>query len=156
MMRRNLLLMLALIGSSYISYSYAQSLATISLNVRSQVLGICKIQSVQHIDFGMLDPAQAINTIALGALRIACTRGLNFRIHIDSGQNFDYGLQTRRMKNSSNYALPYILTFNDQRNIGQGFNSPLNVDIKAYISGNDYRDLPTGTYIDVVRVVIEL
>ncbi len=136
--------------------SYAQVLATMTLAVQATVLAICKIQATQHIDFGMIDPAQVVNTQAQGLVRVACSRGLNFKITVNYGQAFDERRNLRQMRNISGETLPYSLTLDKPGEIGKGFHTPIDFSLSAQINGRDYVDLPSGIYSDVLRVAIEL
>lgn len=136
--------------------SCAQAIATITLAVQATVLAICKIQATQHIDFGMIDPAQIVNTQAQGLVRIACSRGLNFKITVNHGQAFDERRNLRQMKNISGETLPYSLTLDKPGEMGKGFQTPIDFSLSAQINGRDYVDLPSGIYSDVLRVAIEL
>lgn len=136
--------------------SCAQAIATMTLAVQATVLAICKIQATQHIDFGMIDPAQIVNTQAQGLVRVVCSRGLNFKIAVNHGQAFDERRNLRQMKNISGETLPYSLTLDKSRETGKGFYTPIDFYLSAQINGHDYVDLPSGIYSDVLRVAIEL
>lgn len=128
---------------------------TVELRVTATVIGNCKILSVQDISFGSLDPGQALNTRAEGSLTFACTRGVDYRLTADRGENFDAAGNRRRMRASSGALLPYALESESVSGIGQGFSSPTSFVLAAAISGADYRDLPVDDYADTLRLTLE-
>lgn len=127
---------------------------TTELRVTASVIANCKILQIQDINFGGLDPGQASNASAEGHISFACTRGVDYRMTVDQGENFDSERSSRRMKGKADY-LPYRINNEVVSGSGTGFSAPLNFSIKASVSGADYRDLPVAAYLDTLRITLE-
>jgi len=127
----------------------------VDVRVSASVLAVCKIQSVRDIQFGTLDPSQATNTFAEGAVAFMCTRGVDYRLVVDKGQNYDAGAALRRMKSGDGSFLPYQLGAESFSGTGTGFRSAINIPLSASIRGSDYIDLPAVAFSDVIRLVLE-
>ena len=128
---------------------------TVDLSVSASVLAVCKIQAVRDIQFGTLDPSQGTNASAEGAVDFMCTKGVDYRILVDKGQNYDSGSAQRRMKGSDGVFLPYALAAENFSGTGTGFRTPITLPIKGSIRGSDYVDLPAVAFTDVIRVLLE-
>lgn len=124
------------------------------VRVSATVLGVCKIASVEDIRFGDLDPSHPVDVEARGAIRLLCTRGVDYRLSVDAGQSYDAQSGQRRMR-SPHAFLPYALGGDAFSGVGTGFRTPIELPLAATIRGDDYRDLPAETYGDVIRVVLE-
>lgn len=118
--------------------------------VSTTVLPICRIQAVEDIRFGTLDPAVASNVIGEGAVTIACTRGVDFRLAVDSVPS-----GRRTMRGVGDTVLPYSILSSSLSGTANGFLNPSKIWLKASIRGEDYRDLPAYTYTDIIRVSVE-
>lgn len=127
----------------------------IDVRVSASVLGVCKIHSVRDIQFGSLDPSQATNTFSEGAIAFMCTRGVDYRLVVGNGENYDSSSSRRRMKAADGSYLPYSLNTESFSGTGTGFRAPINLPLVASIQGNDYADLPALAYSDVIRLVLE-
>ncbi len=127
---------------------------TTELRVTASVIANCKILQIQDINFGALDPGQASNASAEGHISFACTRGVDYRMTVDQGENFDSERSRRRMKGKADY-LPYRIDNEVVSGSGTGFSAPLNFSIEASVSGADYRDLPVAAYQDTLRITLE-
>lgn len=127
-----------------------------SVRVSASVLGVCKVQQVNEIQFGALDPSQPVDSVATGSVSFMCTRGVEYRLVADHGENFDVAGGVRRMKsNGSGEYLPYALAREEFNGIGEGFRAAVTVALEARVNGSDYRDLPADAYSDVIRLVLE-
>ncbi len=80
---------------------------TTELRVTASVIANCKILQIQDINFGALDPGQASNASEEGHISFACTRGVDYLMTIDQGENFDSEHSSRRMKSNAADYLPY-------------------------------------------------
>jgi len=125
------------------------------VKVTASVVKNCKISATRDINFGALDPAQATNASAQGAVVFACTRGAEYKLTADNGQNFDQSASKRRMKGDTDNFLPYAIAQDSFAGKGQGFSQPITVALAASIAGSDYRDLPAESYADTLRLTIE-
>lgn len=125
-----------------------------TVRVSATVLGVCKIASVDDIRFGELDPSRPVDVEARGAVRLLCTRGVDYRLVVDAGQSRDATTGLRRMRGGGAF-LPYTLTAEDFSGVGAGFRTPIELPLTATVHGDDYRDLPAAHYDDVIRVVLE-
>lgn len=132
----------------------AQAGDVATVRVSATVLGVCKIVSVDDIRFGDLDPSRPVDVEARGAVRLQCTRGVDYRLSIDPGQGFDAAAGRRRMRAGEAY-LPYTLAAEAFSGIGTGFRIPIELPLAATLRGDDYRDLPADTYTDTIRVLLE-
>lgn len=128
---------------------------TTELRVTASVNSNCKILQIQDINFGALDPGQASNASEEGHISFACTRGVDYRMTIDQGANFDSERSSRRMKANAADYLPYRIDNEVVSGSGTGFSLPLNFSIQASVSGADYRDLPVAAYHDTLRITLE-
>lgn len=127
-----------------------------NVRVSASVLGVCKVIEVQEVQFGALDPSQPIDSDARGSVSFMCTRGVEYRLVADHGENFDASSGLRRMKAAgSQDFLPYALAREQFDGIGTGFRTPVVMPIDAHVNAEDYRDLPASSYSDVIRLVIE-
>lgn len=138
---------------SLASMAIAGDAATV--RVTASVLGVCKVAAVEDIAFGDLDPLQPINSQAQGSVRFMCTRGVDYRLSIDQGQNYEAGGGRRRMRGAGDHYLPYALAGDGFSGTGTGFRTPIELPLSATIRGEDYQDLPASRYQDVIRVVLE-
>ncbi len=152
MQYRVLLLVFVFYG---IAVSKAQAGESFEMRVTASVLGVCKIAGTQDIHFGGLDPSQAVNSTAQGSVTFKCTRGVDYHVSADHGQNYDVATQRRRMKGGDAWYLPYSLSTETFAGVGLGFNQSIVLNIDATILGNDYRDLPALQYSDVLRLTLE-
>ncbi len=138
-------------------HAVAQDVVRNDINIGVGVLAICQIKSTSDIQFGSLDPNQAIDTFAQGDLTFACTRGMNYNVRLNQGLNFDGVRQTRQMRSDGRTPdyLPYQLSAQQTSGVGNGFQNPSRLILNAHINGIDYRDIPAGAYIDIIRVTFE-
>jgi len=128
---------------------------TTELRVTASVIANCKILQIQDINFGALDPGQANNSSAEGHISFACTRGVDYRMTVDHGENYDRDRSSRRMRGNAADYLPYRIDNELVSGSGTGFSAPLNFRIQASVSGADYRDLPVAAYQDTLRITLE-
>jgi spore coat protein U-like protein len=123
------------------------------VQVTAAVINNCKIIDTQDINFGSLDPANAIDVNADGAVVLKCTKGVDYSLSADMGQNESNG--ARRMKaGASEDFLNYALGEDSFAGTGQGFSTPISVALAATVAGNDYRDLPADAYSDTLRFTV--
>lgn len=123
------------------------------VQVTAAVLNNCKIIDTQDINFGSLDPANAIDVDGDGAVVLKCTKGVDYALSADMGRNEDAG--QRRMKaGASDEFLTYTLAQDAFAGTGQGFSTPITVALAASVAGNDYRDLPADSYADTLRFTV--
>ncbi|MFD0726359.1 Csu type fimbrial protein [Lysobacter brunescens] len=143
-------------ASLFVSIAVAgQAMAADGADVRvtAAVINNCKIIETQDINFGSLDPANATDVDAQGAVVLKCTKGVDYALSADMGRNEDGG--KRRMKaDGSNDFLAYALGQDSFAGTGQGFSNPITVALAASIAGNDYRDLPADAYADTLRFTV--
>lgn len=145
---------LALVLSA-LSQPHAQAGESVDVRVTATVLAVCKVQSVRDILFGTLDPSQPVDSVAEGGVTFMCTRGVDYRLVVDKGRNYDAASGRRRMKDQATNYLPYRLAAESFAGIGMGFREPAAIVLSASIFGADYRDAPAGQYSDTLRVIIE-
>lgn len=120
------------------------------VKVTASVTPNCQIVSHQDISFGALDPSQATDAKAAGALTFACTKSVNYTMAADKGQNASG--DKRRMKGAEDAYLPYALAQDSFTGKGMGFSTPITIALNATVAGVDYKDLPADSYADVLRV----
>ncbi len=143
-------LLLALIATLSLSTAYADEA---DIQVTASVLNNCKIISAQDLNFGQLDPANAVNKTAEGTVTFACTKNADYTLSADNGQHYDSAASKRRMNNGDDY-LPYALAQASFTGTGQGFSTPNSVDLNAQIQGADYRDLPAVSFADTLHLTL--
>lgn len=136
-----------------IAPAHAGDAATV--RVTANVLGVCKVLSIEDIGFGDIDPSRSVDAEARGSVRFMCTRGVDYNIVIDQGRHYDAALGQRRMRAEDGSLLPYALEATDFSGVGTGFRAPIELPLAASIRGEDYRDLPAASYEDVIRVILE-
>jgi spore coat protein U-like protein len=123
------------------------------VQVTAAVINNCKIIDTQDINFGSLDPANAVDVNADGAVVLKCTKDVDYTLSADMGQNESNG--ARRMKaGASDDFLTYALGEDSFSGTGLGFSSPITVALAATVAGNDYRDLPADAYADTLRFTV--
>jgi spore coat protein U-like protein len=129
-----------------------------NVDVRANILGTCKIDSTQPVDFGDLTQSTAApDKTAPGSVRYWCSKGVQYTVTIGNGNN--YQGNTRRMKgqantNSSEF-LPYELTANSAMGgNGHGPNSPDQFQMTGKVKGPDYNNASVGGFLDTVVVTI--
>ena len=128
---------------------------TTELRVTANVIANCKVLQVQDINFGSLDPGQAVGSTAEGLVSFACTRGVDYRMTVDRGENYDAERGSRRMSGTAGSYLPYYIENDRQSGSGSGFSTPLSFRVQATVRGEDYRDLPVAAYQDTLRITLE-
>lgn len=128
---------------------------TTEVQVRASVIANCKILGVQDINFGALDPGQAVNINAEGFVSFACTRGVDFRMSADRGENYEASSGVRRMKGTTAEFLPYRIDKNVYSGVGSGFTHPTSFRVQASVNAADYQDLPADNYRDTLRITLE-
>ncbi len=151
--RNNIIASLVLVGAMGVVTGQAFAADNADVQVTAAVINNCKIIDTQDIDFGSLDPANAIDVDGEGAVVLKCTKGVDYALSADMGRNEDGG--ERRMKaGSSNDFLAYALAQDSFSGTGQGFSNPITVALAASVSGSDYRDLPADAYADTLRFTV--
>jgi len=123
------------------------------VQVLAAVINNCKIIQTQDINFGKLDPAQATDANAQGAVTLACTKKVNFVLAADLGQNAD-GSDRRMIGGVEGAYLGYALKADKFAGVGEGFSTPITVGLDASIAGSDYKDLPADAYADTLRFTV--
>ena len=141
-------------ATTWFSPSTVQAGETVDVRVTASVLAVCKVLAAGDIEFGALDPSQATNSTASAQVSFACTRGVDYRLTADRGQNAAATGQ-RRMKGRGDAYLPYALETESFSGVGRGFRDPVTVSLRASISGADYFDLPADSYADVLRLTLD-
>ena len=143
-------ILFALIATLSLGTAYADET---DIQVTASVMNNCKIISAQDLNFGQLDPANAVNKSVEGTVSFACTKDADYTLSADNGQHYDATSSKRRMNNGSNY-LPYALAQASFTGSGQGFSTPNTVDLNAEIQGADYRDLPAVSFADTLHLTL--
>jgi len=128
---------------------------TVDVRVTASVLAVCKVLAATDLQFGALDPSQAVSSSASGQVSFACTRGVDYRLTADRGQHYDAAGARRRMKGRGDAYLAYALEADSFTGVGQGFRNPVSITLRARVSGEDYRDLPADSYADVLRLTLD-
>lgn len=142
--------MLGMLSTVFAAGAFAADQADVE--VTAAVVANCKIQSTQDINFGQLDPAAATDEKATGSVTFACTKDVDYAVKTSDGKHFDASSGSRRMKGAGNDYLPYALAQDSFTGKGNGFSSPVSVDLEASLLGADYKDLPADNYQDVLVV----
>ena len=128
-----------------------------SVDVRANIRGTCRIDSMVAIDFGDLEQSTApTDKTAPGSVRYWCSKGAPYTVTIGNGNNYSAG---RRMKglsstNSSEF-LPYeVLADSALTGTGVGPATPVDFRMTGKIKGPDYNAVSVGGFLDTLSVTI--
>jgi spore coat protein U-like protein len=129
-----------------------------NVDVRANIRGTCKIESVTAVDFGDLDQSTtAPDRTAPGTVRYWCSKGLTYDIDIGLGNNASG--TNRRMKgqastNATEF-LPYQLTADSAlRRTGNGPQTPVTFQMTGTVRGADYNVVSVGGFLDTIIVTV--
>ena len=129
-----------------------------NVEIRANILGTCKIESVQPIDFGDLEPSTSpADKTAPGTVRYWCTKGAPYTVTLGNGSN--YLGSTRRMKgqastNSTEFLAYEITADSALTGTGVGPNTPVDFAMTGKVKGPDYNAVSVGGFLDTVIVTI--
>ena len=131
---------------------------TANVDVTANIRGVCRIDSIQSVDFGDLEQGTtAVDKTAPGAVNYWCTKGVAYTVTLSTGANAEG--TTRRMKgqattNASEY-LPYELTMPTPPAVtGRGPATIENLALQGTVRGADYNVLSVGGFRDTVVVTV--
>ena len=141
----------ALSAALFAGQSFAADEADVQ--VTAAVINNCKIVDTQDINFGSLDPANAVDVNGDGAVVLKCTKSVDYALTADMGQNEANGARRMKAGGTDDY-LTYALGQDSFAGTGLGFSSPITVALAATVAGNDYRDLPADAYADTLRFTV--
>jgi spore coat protein U-like protein len=129
-----------------------------NVDVRANIKGTCKIESIASIDFGDLEQGTtASDRTAPGTVRYWCSKGLTYNITVGDGNNSDG--TTRRMKgqastNASEF-LPYqVVADSAITGTGRGPQTPENFQMTGTVRGPDYNVVSVGGFLDTIIVTV--
>lgn len=151
---RNLIRTSALAAALFAGYASAALAADeADVQVTATVINNCKFMDTKDINFGSLDPSNAVDVNADGAVVLKCTRDVDYTLSADMGQNESNGARRMKADGSDDY-LTYALAQDSFSGTGLGFSNPISVALAATVAGNDYRDLPAAAYADTLRFTV--
>jgi len=122
-----------------------------NVDVRANIRGACRIESVQPVDFGGLQKGTAAaDRTATGIVRYWCTKGLEYRVVLGSGTHHR-GMQGEVTTDF----LPYeLVSQSPTTGTGRGPHLLETLVLEGTVRGADYNFLPAGGFRDTVEVTL--
>ena len=131
---------------------------TANVDVTANIKGVCRIESIQSIDFGDLEQGTtAADKTVPGTINYWCTKGVPYAVTLGPGANPAGAM--RRMKgqgtaNASEYLSYTLVLTSPEGGIGRGPQSPVALGLQGTVSGAEYNTLSVGALKDTVVVTI--
>lgn len=120
-----------------------------TLNVSANVKDTCKFTGPgsTNINFGELDPSNAVEKVQTASVAFRCTKGASYTITKNA--------ETHKLKDGAN-EIPYSIVLANNTGTGTGFaaGNALNLGVTATIAANAYQDSPKGNYADSVTLTV--
>lgn len=127
--------------------------ATQDLNVSAQVVGTCRFESANDINFGALDQTATADVTAPGNLVFWCTKNASYTLGDETNPTVADGSFTGTLAGTDD-SIDYELTYTNYSGSGAGKTSPITSTITATIANADYVDAPAGNYTDTVTFTL--
>ena len=137
-----------------VPHATAQVGDTRQIQVTASVLGSCRFVSTLNLDFGSLDPANAVDKKQSVNVTFKCTKGVAYTFTVGNGLHALSG--TNRMKSASvSDYVPYVIDPKSLLGTGKGFGTSEAVTLTGTVKGTDYLDATVGAYSDTVILTIQ-
>ena len=131
---------------------------TANVNVNANIKGICKIDSIQSVDFGdLIQGANAVDRTAPGAVNYWCTKGVAYTVTLGTGQQPAGAIRQMQGQASTNSSevLPYDLIMpTPPPTTGRGPQTPESLALQASVKASDYNLKSVGGFRDTVIVTV--
>jgi spore coat protein U domain-containing protein, fimbrial subunit CupE1/2/3/6 len=133
----------------------AWALDTNTLTVQASVVGTCMFQApkTSTLDFGPLDPSNAVLVNGSAATQFWCTKGVNTDV-ITANLGANPSGPTRRMAGPGGDFIPYSLALAPVAGANAGPGSPRTLNITGSVLAADYTGVSAGNYADTVTLTI--
>ena len=162
MIRRNFILVLALMAAATGAETAQAATSTTTFGVTAGVLSSCQVGATA-LAFALYDPAAGSAIDAANVLTVICTAGTTYAIGLDAGTGSGATMAVRKMTSGTNL-LNYTLYQNPGRTTVWGNTVP--TDTVSAVAGilpgiiNVYgrvfsgQNVPTGIYADLINVTL--
>jgi spore coat protein U-like protein len=132
---------------------------TANIDVTANIKGVCRIESIQSVDFGDLEQGTtAADKQAAGAVNYWCTKGVPYTITLGIGLNPAGVVRQMKGTASTNSAelLKYDLIAQSPTTglIGRGPATPEALALQGTVLGADYNILSVGGFKDTVIITV--
>jgi spore coat protein U-like protein len=132
---------------------------TANVDVNANIKGVCRIESIQSVDFGDLEQATtAADKQAAGAVNYWCTKGVAYTITLGAGQNPAGAVRQMKGTATTNSAelLKYQLVAQSPTTglVGRGPQTPESLALQGTVLGADYNILSVGAFKDTVVITV--
>ena len=131
---------------------------TANVNVSANIKGICKIESIQSVDFGdLIQGANAADKTAPGTVNYWCTKGVAYTVTLGTGQNAAGAVRQMQGQASTNSTelLPYDLILpTPPPTTGRGPQTPEALALQGTVKATDYNTKSVGGFRDTVIVTV--
>jgi spore coat protein U-like protein len=131
---------------------------TANVDVSANIKGVCRIDSIQSVDFGDLEQGTtAPDKTAPGAVNYWCTKGVPYTIALGPGQNPAGAVRQMKGTAATNSAelLKYDLTAKSPvSGTGRGPQTPEALTLEGKVLGADYNVLSVGGFKDTVVITV--
>ena len=131
---------------------------TANVDVTANIKGVCRIESIQSVDFGDLEQGTtAADKNAPGAVNYWCTKGVAYTITLGPGQNPAGTI--RQMKgmattNSTELLKYELVAQSPVAGTGRGPQTPEALTLQGTVRGADYNILSVGGFRDTVVITV--
>jgi len=131
---------------------------TANVDVTANIKGVCRIESIQSVDFGDLEQGTtAADKTAPGAVNYWCTKGVAYTITLGPGANPSG--TTRQMKgqattNSTELLKYELVAQSPTTGTGRGPQTPEALTLQGTVRGVDYNVLSVGGFRDTVVITV--
>ena len=132
---------------------------TANVDVTANIRGVCRIESIQSVDFGDLEQGTtAADKQASGAVNYWCTKGVAYTITLGTGLNPSGAVRQMKGTAATNSAelLKYELISTSPTTglIGRGPQTPEALALQGTVLGADYNILSVGGFKDTVVITV--
>jgi spore coat protein U-like protein len=129
------------------------------VDVTANIKGVCRIESIQSVDFGDLEQGTtAADKTAPGAVNYWCTKGVAYTITLGPGLNPAGAIRQMKGTAATNSAelLKYDLVAQSPITglIGRGPQTPEALALQGSVLGADYNILSVGGFKDTVVITV--
>jgi spore coat protein U-like protein len=132
---------------------------TANVDVTANIRGVCRIESIQSVDFGDLEQGTtAADKTAAGAVNYWCTKGVAYTVTLGPGANPAGAVRQMKGTATTNSAelLKYELISQSPTTglIGRGPQTPEALALQGTVRGADYNILSVGGFRDTVVITV--
>lgn len=141
-------------GIVSVPHAAAQVGDTRQIQVTASVLGSCRFESALNLDFGNLDPANAVDKKQTANVAFKCTKGVAYTFTVGNGLHALSGTNRMKGASGSDY-IPYTIDPKSLLGAGKGFGTSEAITLTGAVKGTDYHNVAVGAYSDTVILTIE-